>query len=53
MASSLDILIINFPLLTAEELGKLKMGEMIIHRTMKRTDNFGRAITTYPIANIV
>lgn len=40
------------PLLTAEELGKLKMGEMIIHRTMKRTDNFGRAITTYPIANI-
>lgn len=40
------------PLITAEELGKLKMGEMIVHRIMKRTDNNGKPITVYPIANI-
>ena len=40
------------PLLTAEELGKLKMGEMVIHRIMKRTDLNNKPITTYPIANI-
>lgn len=39
-------------LLTAEELAKLKKGENIVRRTMKREDLNGNSILTTPIGNL-
>ena len=39
------------PLLTPDELGRLKEGEIVVERSTKRTDLKGRKIRPYPIFN--
>lgn len=41
----------DVPLMNPYQLKRLELGETIVVRTMKRTDNYGKPIKTHPIKN--